>query len=572
MTTCSIDVQSYLDSLGSFGENFVRAGYGDPLGPPTVDGGELWTTAAWSILIYYNGTAYEFKWFYEAQSMRINKVFGQRGQFSFGVLDDHEYQQVVPFRPIEEMPCEVWAGGQQYASGYLIDINPRFVGQRDDFSDAAVYQITCTDLYHELELELVREVYTSKKLGFIIKDVLTRYTTLDASDIDGTLGFTVESFPINKKTPAQVLQHIADLLGMTYWIESSTRKVKLTTRDNNGTKFSTQFTDANVYDYFDNSTFSLRKQVDKVKTAIELDYKSRYTAGTVNVAQDSNIVAAFGGSPETFWDGLPADLQFKLAGSDAVYTVESNLSDGATQELRLSSDFKEISANDQAYELRGNPASIYLSDEDAIERLKVVRGGGTGIRLYQFSVDDNYFTSTEAFQLARALLILSAPLPQGQGTTYNSVFQEFPLEAGRTMDFNLDRTKRYVGEVGVQTLDITDIGGIVIIGGQEHPRCQLDFGFTAVFTSDQAQMRKLMQDARKPQIGLGDSSEVRKRVRLKDTILLKDCVHVIRPIQIAETLSIEDNISTRAIDPADVLFYTDLDYTHSPWDYSFTSD
>lgn len=570
--TCTIDVQAYLASLAAFGENFVRAGYGDPMGPPTVDGAELLTTTAWSILIYYNGTAYEFKWFYEGQTMRISKVFGQRGQFTFNVADDHEYQQVLPFRPIEEMPCEVWAGGQQYASGFLIDVDPRFVGQRDDLSDAAVYQITCTDLYHELELALVREVYTDKKLGFILKDVLSRYTSLDASDVDATLGFTVESFPINKKTPAQVLQHIADLLGMTYWIQSSTRKVKLTTRDNSGTRFTTQFTDANVYDYFDHATFSLRKQVDQVKTAIELDYKSRYNAGTVNVAQDSNIVAAYGEDPETFWDGLPADLQFKLAGSDAVYTVESNLSDGETQELRLTSDFKEVNAENQAYELRGNPASIYLTDEDAIDRLKAIRGGGTGIRLYQMSVDDNYFTSTEAFQLARALLILSSPLPQGQGTTYNTVFQEFPLEAGRTLPFNLERTKRFVGDVVAQTINITDIGGIVVINGQDHPRCQIDFGFTAVYTSDQAQMRKLMQDARKPQIGLGDSNEVRKRVRLKELILMKDCIHAIRPIAINESMEVTDSISTRAIDTDELLFYTDLDYAHSPWDYSFTSD
>lgn len=573
MTTCQIDVNAYFASLSNPGttENFVRPNYGDPAGPPVVTSYDLGDTP-WSIKIFYNGTAYEFSWFYVGQTMRIHKIFSQRGSFGFHIADDDEYDQMVPFRPVEEMPVEIWAGSHQYASGYISDVDSIYKSQRADLSDAAVYVISCTDLYQELELEPVLETYTGKRLGFILKDVLTRYTTLDASDIDPLLGFEVQSFPINEKLPSQVLNHIADILGMTYWIESSTRKVKLTTKDSNGTRFDTQFTDANIYDYFDCDTFSLRKETDKIKTAIKLRYRSRYSAGTVNVAQNSNIVAAFGGSPETQWDGLPAGLEFKLADSDAVYTVEENLSSGATQELRLSSDYKESTDTDQAYELRGNYTYAYVSDEAAALSIKAIRGGGTGIRTYTVSVDDNFFTSYEAFQFAQSLLALSKPLPKGRGTTFNSVFKELPLEAGRSMSFDLERTRRFVGDVAVQEFIITDLGGTTQINGETHPFCQIDCVFTSVMTSDQAQWRKIMQDLRKVQVGLGGDDDVVRHIRISDTLLLKDCIHVDDPVPITDTLTLDDEISTRSIDTGRVLFYTELDYTHDPWSHSITSD
>jgi hypothetical protein len=579
--SCEIDLSLLFSSQLNPGTlaGFLRSGYGDPAGPPTDGEYDHSQACYWSIRVYYAGEPYEFKWFYVGQSMRITSTFGQRGNFSFSYADLDETQQTVPFIITNDQAIEIWAGSTQCASGYVEDPSIQTVLEvRADYSEACIHAVSCVDLYSELELKPVKEIYTGKKLGFILKDVVRNYTGLDASDIDATLGFTVDSFPINKKTPAQVLTHIADLLGMTYWIEASTKKLKLSTKDNAETRFSTVITNQNLYEIFSIDDqdgarpFSLRRQTNQIKTAIELEYSQRYDAGTVNVSVNSDIVVGYGSPPETDWDNLPAGLQFKLKSSDAIYPVEKNNSAGATQEIRLSSPFKESTATNQAYELLGNRGSIYLSNEEAIGVRRMIRGGD-GIVIYQVSADDNHYTDEEAFRLAQALLVLSEPLPQGEATTWNSVFQELPLVAGRVLEFALEsNTRRFVGGVVIQQVDITDEGGYVTINGEDHPYCRIDFRFTQTFTTDQAQWRKVYQDLRRVKVGLDTpDTELRKRAQVRETLILANCIHPIYPVESGQTIEFDDPVETRDA-TGRALYYTELDFTLSPWSYSYTSD
>lgn len=565
--SCVIDINQLYNGLNNpaTSSNFLNPNYVEPDGPG----------CAWSIKIYYNNTAYQFSWFYSSQSMEITSVFGERGSAKFVIDDYDEESSILPFVPVEEQYIEIYnfTEEQLYFAGYIRDVQARLLAVRSDGSEACEYTLTCTDLFHELERKPVRKVYTNKKLGFILRDVIKRFTTLDASAIDSTLGITVASYPINAKYPSQVLTNIAELTNTTYFIEPKTRRLWLLPRDDGGATFPTSITDENLYDYFDRDTFSLRRQNDAIKNQIEFWFDERYDKGTVNVSHGSATVLGFGSPPLTDWDDLPANLQFKLKNSDAVYTVQKNNSGGGAQDLTLSSVYAETTATNQPYELRGNRRRLFVSDEESIGLMRTLRGDD-GIFTYVVSEDQNALTWDEARRFASAMLALSRPLPQGQATTYNTVFPYFPLLAGKVLGFSLPNSKHFIGNVVIQQIIIRDLGGQVdeadFPGGETHPLLQIDFIFTATLTQAQTQMRKIMQDLRKVQVNADDKA-VEDYRRIAETFALKDCVHIDAPIPLAEQLRLSEEILSREVTDGP-LFYTEMAFTTNLVDYSFSSD
>ncbi|MGV3524229.1 MAG: hypothetical protein ACO1RX_08395 [Candidatus Sericytochromatia bacterium] len=564
---CQIDVSHIYSNLNNPATTpgFLNPHYVEPDGPE----------CAWSIKIYYNQSAYSFSAFYVSQSLEITSVFGERGSARLTLADYDEERSLLPFVPVEEQYIEIWNTGENrlYFAGYIRDVDTQLLAVREDSSEACLVMLNCTDLYHELERKPVRKIYTDKKLGFILRDVLYRYTSLDPSDIDPNLGFQVESYPINAKYPSQVLTHIAELTNTTYYIEPASRKIQLLPKEDGTAAFPIDVTDDTLYELFDRDSFSLRRQNDALKNQIEFWFSERYDKGTVNVENGSAIVVAYGDPPETDWADLPAGLEFKLKNSDAMYSVQKNNSNTEDQELRLSSPFDEATATNQAYELRGNRRRLFVSDEESIGLMRTLRGDD-GIFTYVVSEDQNALTWNEARRFASALLALSRPLPQGQATTYNTVFQHFPLLAGRVLKFNLPNSKRFVGNVVVQQVTLRDLGGEVdpaeFINGEIHPFLQIDFTFTATLNQTQTQMRKMMQDLRKVKVSL-DETAVEDYRRIVETFALKDCVHADKPTSVSELLSLPDDVQVR-IETDQALFYTELDYTLNLLDASFSSD
>lgn len=561
--------------------NFLNPDYGDPAGPPGGEGSEFDVPSCWSILIYYQDQPYEFCWFQGGDTpLQIVKTFGQKGTATFEL---HDYlvsdllgdkltrvpaKSIMPFIPVEEQRMQILVEGRVWFDGYIRDIIQTPLAIRADNTEASRYVVSCVDLYAELEFKQVLKTYENKTLGFILRDVIWRYTNLDPSEIDPALGFTVSSYPINEKTPAQVLTHITELTETTYWIEPGTRKIRLLPKDDGGAAYPITITDDNVYNWFERDTFSIRRDGDMVKNRIKFWFSERYTAGTVNVATGSNIVAAFGVTPLTEWDDLPAGLQFKLANSEAIYNVEKNNSAGAVQELRLSSPFAEGDATDQAYELRGNRRPIVLADWQSIGQRATIRGGD-GIVDYTVSEDQNFFTPTEARRFAQALLALSRPLAKGQATTFTDAWTFEPLEAGMIMPFDLPLSKRFIGNVVVQSVTITELGGYANPTGTK-PYCQIDFGFTATLSQTQTQMRKMMQDLRKVKVSESDV-ELIDVVQLPETLAMKDCIHSTVPVPLNEFLTLMDDIGSRIVSER-ALYYSELDHALSATDYAFSSD
>jgi len=568
MATCEIDLNQLYSNLN---DPLADSEFLNP-NPVNED-----TDCAWSIKIYYNGTAYEFCNYYRGLSMEIESNYGQRGNAKFVLCDYDEDQSIMWFIPVPEMLVEIRNRTEDkiYFKGYIRDVHPKVVYVRDDYTEASHIEITCTDLYHELERRPVRKVYENKTLGFIARDVLLRYTNLDPTNIDPDLGFVVEKYPINSKYPSQVLEHIANLTDTTYFIDPSTGEINLLPKQDGLAAYNINITDENVYETFMRDSFSIRTQTDQIHNQIEFWYSDRYDLGTVNVSNSSNIVNGYGAPPITEWEGIPSGLEFKLESSDAVYTIEKNNSVGATQELRLSSAYQEATDTDVAYEIRGNRRRVFVSDEESIGTMASIRADD-GIFTYVVSEDQNYFTFAEARRFASALLALSRPLPKGKGITKFDVFyDQFPIVAGRTIPMALPQSKKFSGDVIVQKCKIKDMGGSVFIGDEHHANTQITFTFTATLTDMLAQMRKMMQDLRKVRVNI-DEENVQDYRRISETFALKDCVHAILPAQISELLTMLDEVSVRLESEGDTvykgpLFYTENDYTLNLDDWSFTS-
>jgi len=578
MATCTVDISQLYRTLNNpYATSIVRSGYGSPAGPPP----ERDMPSAWSIKVFLGDDAYQLGWFYDPETMRITSTYGEKGSASFGIVDDYEPYQVIPFRLEDalELRVQIWNLSETYCyfDGFLADADPEVIGVRADGTEAVRYQVSCKDLYGELERESVNKLYTSKKHGFILRDVLWNYTTLDPSDIDPNLGFLVDSYPIKSKRPSQILEHIANLTDTTYIIEPVTRKIKLVSKTDAAVRFNLTVNETNKYDLFDKDSFKIRRQNDLVHNVIEFWYRPRYTAGTVNVSQGTNIVAGHGSPPATDWEGLLPPMQFKLANSSAVYTAEKNNSSGATQEWRLSSNYAESTSGgagtNQPYELRSDePSPVYVTDQMSIGLYRALRKD-SGRFVYKVSSDENYFTYAEAKRFAGAMLAMARPLPQGQATTYTSVWSWQPLLAGMVLPFDLPTTKRYVGDVVVQQIVIEDEGGTVDAElnqyGQVHPYCKIRLSFDATLSKWQAQFRKLMLEAQKVKINLDDTLN-KISVQVPELLVMKDCVHPSEPISISELLSLDDPLYAR-IETEGPLFYSQQSYSLNRFDYAFST-
>jgi len=360
--------------------------------------------SAWSIKIYYSPTEYkQFGWYYKPETMRITNEYGQRGFFEFGLCDAlSETSTDLPFQPVEDLFVWIqnYAETYTYAAGYIKKSRKKLVDgfARDDGTEQGDYSIQCVDLFAELERKPVKRVYTDVVLGFLVKDVIQRYTTLDASDIDTAAGLTIEYKRFTTQTPAQVLQWAADLMDWTYTINPENRKVIITNKTQGTVRVNFTVTDDNVYDYFDFETFDIGRDTDNIKNTVELTYFEKFPLGPVNVAITSNVVAAHN-TNVTDWENIPPETSFYV-NSDTLYRVEKNLTADPTKELRLSSAYAEASGTAVEGFLRGWRKTLVVTNETSIGFFKQIRGDD-GIFTLVLSEDTNHFTFVEGEQVKK---------------------------------------------------------------------------------------------------------------------------------------------------------------------------
>lgn len=570
---CTLDQVTIFNVLtnASLMANFLNPNYVVPDSP----------MSAWVIKIYYQNTAYEFSYHMVGASMSIEEGYGERGRATFQLINNYD----MPFIPVNEQLVEIWNRTENYLyfKGYITGVHPRFIRQLDDLTEKQILEIVCTDLYHQLERKVINKIYEGQTLGFILRDVIRTYTSLDHTGIDATQGAVAASFRINSQTPAQVLERILSTMDWTYWIDPVTTKLFVGERGSLTVQIE-NIDDVTLYDKFVNNEIDIQPNYDGVKNVIIMEFTLKYATGLCNVSNGSTIVLGVG----TTWDNIPvADLKFQRVGSDAVYSVEKNNSAGVTQELRLSSAYDEATGTGVAYTLFGTRKRIRILDSASINMMAALRGDD-GQFSYLFTLDDNAYTVEEAREIAQTMLALSRPGVKGQGRTNNHLFPIQDVRAGRTIAFNLPSSKRFTGDVIIQNVTITDTGAMFKDPNSVadyYPVVEYELDFTSNLFKLRSQLRKLMMDVRRIQIS--DDETVEDFWVISDTAYARDCLHVRSGFDLAPAYTewmytfsyyaqwytagtIEDpqfvpdlakaydDIQAR---PVDVVAYSELDYT-----------
>jgi hypothetical protein len=463
---CTLDATTVFNALtnASLTANFLNPNYVTP---------EL-NNSGWKVKIFYQGSPYEFQPWLISQTMTIEEGYGERGRASFNIANMAE----LPFIPNQEQLVEIWNCTENYLyfRGYISSVHPIFIRQSSDLTERQILEVVCTDLYHQLERKVINKVYTNQTLGFILRDVIRTYTSLDHTGIDATTGALAASFRINSQTPAQVVERIMSTMDWTYWIDPVTTKMFVGERGS-VTNLIESIDDITLYEKFINNEIDIQTNYDGVKNVIIMEFTLKYGTGLCNVSNGSNIVLGVG----TYWDNIPAaDLKFQLDGSDAVYSIEKNNSAGVTQEFRLSSPFAEATGTGVPYFIFGTRKKIRIRDASSINMMAALRGDD-GEFAYLFTLDDNAYTTEEAREIAQTMLLLSRPGAKGQGKTNNHLFPLQDVRAGRTIAFSLPSTKRFTGDTIIQNLTITDTGAVMPdpnVPGAYYPVVEYDLDFT----------------------------------------------------------------------------------------------
>lgn len=504
-----------------------------------------------SILIYIGTTAYQFNKFYANASLEIEDYRGfERGNAKFTIVDDNPLFFNLPFVPLIDQKIEIWNQNQTdlFFSGRIAEVKNTLIVRRDNGTEVLSYQITCTDRTVDLERVLISERYLNVKTGFIVKDVISRFTFLDASTIDANTGVIVTDVRVSQQYPSQVIQRMLDIEATwTFWYNPNTLQCYYGPYADTLNLLPIEITESNVYEIFDADTFTVYPDRSIIRNRVKFFFNNRYQEGSVSVAKGSKIV--FGQGTE-FTTNVKEGAQFRISGSSATYNVERVETD---LQLRLSSEFQEDSIiSGTEYEITGSRFAIVVEDTTSIAQMALINNeAGINAGVYEYIVpnDSNSYTRAEARQIANAhLLRFVQPLVKGDADTYNSKLTVPSLRAGQTIRINLPVSRQVVADVVIQKILWKDTGALLeraAWGDPSDTRIDPLFKISLDFQDRQFdvrnQIKRLMADVRR--ITANDNDLIEDVKIFGELVFVDDCIELNEPLLIDQNeLDIEDDI------------------------------
>lgn len=563
--------------------DILNAAFVDPTDAPI---------SGFSILLYVGTTAYNFTKFYNPPSMEIEDVRGfERGSCRFRIADWSLDSFNLPFVPVIDQRVEIWNQNQTdlFFAGYIESVENKLISRRDDGTEALFFDITCKDLKEGFERMLISERYEDVPTGFIVKDVITRYTFFDATNIDPTVGREVNDFRVSQETPAQVIQRCLDIEGSwTFWLDPDTRMCYYGENVDVLNAVPITVTESNVYELFDAPSFTLAPERVGVRNVVKFFYDGKYDEGLCSVLKGSKIV--FG--QDTNWtENIGPDARIRINGGDSEYTIEKVETD---TQLRLSSEYQEedvVIESGVPYDIIGTKMLIIVTDQSSIITMSSVnnepgifpeRSQLAGRYEYLVPETSTPLTREEARKIAQAHLAkFSQPLVRGEAVTNNHKLKYANLRAGQTLRFELPISRQIVADVVIQRINWRDTGAHMVrsewgeIGDVRiDPVMILNLDFQDRIFDIRNQMKRLMADVRR----VNDSSTViMDDITVGENIFVDDCVELVPPLttdgaemhdeitllntmqtldpyQVLEAITVEDDLSLS--DPPTGDFYT----------------
>lgn len=508
---------------------------------------------SFSILIYLGGTAHEFNCFYHPPTMTIEENRGfERGKATFRITDYNRTQFNLPFIPVMNLHCEIWNFTQNdlFHSGPIVEVEPIFLSRRCDGTEAMYYDITVSNKIELFERNYVYERYENVTTGFIAKDIIKRWTMLDDSDIDPTIGNIIEDFRVAKLYPSQVLQRILDLEPTwTFWVDWETEKPQI---GETSQSYNTilNITESNVYSYFDNNKLILAPDNSSIHNVIIFEFNMKYGEGTCSIKKGDNIV--FGQNTD-FTAFVSEGSQIRINGSDSIYTIDRIYNETT---LRISGNYQEDTiVTAVPFEILGGIGVVTVTDQSSIARMAALNNeSGPLAGRYEFAVpnDNEYYSYQEAINIARAYLLrYSEALISGRAYSDNDKISLRSLHAGQVINFNLPTSRKVTADIVIEKLVKKDTGAklcrIVTTPGEDRidPLWEYDFDFKDRMFDARNQIKRLMADVRRSRVT--DSNDIIYKMDFSEQLFIDDCVELVPPIEIQEGLIVDDN--TQFVDP-----------------------
>lgn len=549
--------------------DFINAAYVEPTNQPK----------AWCQLnIYVDATAYDFARHYISKSYSDELIWASRSSCKFQIDDNNKNGFNLPFVPVrfQKVILKDLTGAAVIGHWYIRNVFKKPYGQqRSDGTYMRIIEVECEDAWSLMESRTYSENYVSKHAGYILYDAVNR-AGLDASQIDQTAGPILESFPVNNDYPSAVAERIMSLLDWTYWldVQYDPPRVLAGSKDSELTRSNIVIEESNWSKVFDPKEFELNPAMEDYANEVLMTYRRKHTAGGANFQNGSNVVVGYSGDEDWAQLNTADGLEIEIISTGAVYRVQKNNSNTTgTNELILSSAYAEADATNEPYAIRGAITPIRRRDDQAIERLKAIRGGD-GIRSKVIVRDDASYSYAEAALIASfELSLYSREYFRGRGvikTSYNADWLLF--YPGKTLPVNLPTSHHIVSTLRQEGIRRQDLGSQQTFpDGRQCFAMSIEIDFTPSMYTDYEQIRALFRSTRKLQATA--SSYVTDVDFFENWLAMKDCVHIVEPITEldGEDSILEVETEASALEWPDAIAYTELDYTYHPGYLSITA-
>lgn len=475
------------------------------------------TVSAFKIKLFSGGSPTEFQDYYVSKTLEIEENRGfERGTARFRIADYGLNNTVLPYVPIIGQRIEIWNASEDtlFFVGRIAEAERTLIVQRCNQTEATFFDIVCTDLKIDFERILVSERYEGQTIGFIIRDVVRRFTFYSEVGILPDQGIILPDYRVSFQYPSQIIQQLLDIQAdWTVWFDWLNEIVyagEVDALDN----LILSVNDATVYDYFDADKLTLSFDESVIKTSAIFIYNQRYSEGTVYVRQGSNVVFGSVDPPDPvatqFTQFVKPNAQIRIGNSESVYTIQEVRNDFT---LVLSSPFQEediLVSSQEPYEITGTRSALKIEDQDAIDRLSLINDEtGNLAGKYEFLVptDSNAYTREEAELIARShLKRYTEPLITGSGESDNVKIPNQELHAGQAIDFNLPNGKNIQAITIIQQIVKRDDGAIICrseyppfnpLETRIDPLFRYSFNFRDRIFETRNQIKRLMADVRR---------------------------------------------------------------------------
>ncbi|PKL79076.1 MAG: hypothetical protein CVV27_02415 [Candidatus Melainabacteria bacterium HGW-Melainabacteria-1] len=544
--------------------DFVNNDYEEPLRQPAV-----WVQA----LAYVGEDSFDFARHLVSDSYSDDWLWGTRSTCKFQIDDNNQARS--------NLPCKLARGqkfifkdmtGTRVIGWWIVRGAPKtpYGKRRVDGTYMGLLNVECVDAWDLMERRTYNHVYTGQHAGAILADAFAR-AGFDVSGIDVTAGPILESLPVNEDYPSAVAEQMMSLLDWSYWfdIQHDPPKPYAGPKDSELVRIDYEINEDNLYKVFSPDEFELAPASEDYANEITFVYRRKYSKGSANFQENSDVVLGFTGDEDWYQLDITQGADLVNLETDTVHPLKDNNSvAGGANELILSSNYTDVDANDVEYEIRGITHKIKRRNSTAVAQQAALTGG-SGVVSKVIVRNDAAFTYAEADLIANfELSLYSRDYWRGGGLIKTSYQDSHRADwilfwPGKTLFFNLEDSHGVVAFVRIEGMRRRMLTSPQrFADGSKSPAFEIELQWTPSLYEDREQIRAIFRSQRK--IASTNDSYVTATEFVENILALKDCAHIVPPVQEADASILELDATGESLAYPDETALTDYSMTYQP--------